>query len=308
MGSAVHDLPFHHPEDLDVKYAPPAVIALLESGEPFAVQDCYKYTLTNGQVYRFTNGQADVRYQPNNEGSPFLYSADGILVNGILMHSQRGVVVDEQELDVSARDDVLINGQGFIKAARLGFFDGAIVQRDRVYFTNWSIAPIGSVTLFIGRVSTIDPGGGTKIAMKVKSELVLLNQKMPRNFFQTSCKNTLFDGGCTLVKSDFAVLGTVGAGSTRQIINWASATADIYSLGTVTFETGADVGVSRTVKISNGTQLILRYPLDYLPATGDQFKAYPGCDLTLATCGGALFNNAPNFRGFPFIPPSQTSI
>lgn len=290
-----------------MRFAPPAVIALLDSGRPFAFVDCYRFTLTNGDELRYTNGQRDVTYAPNNEATPSTYKAKGVIVDGVTLHSTRGLAVDEQNLEVSASPSVLVNFQPFMRAARLGFFDGAILQRDRLYFEEWGGAPVGPITLFIGRVGPIDPGGGTKASMKVKSELVLLTTKMPRNTFQTSCKNTLFDGGCTLVKNSFAVVGAVEAGSTRQVINWTDSTEGTFALGTVTFETGPNVGISRTVRVSNAGNLVFVFPLEFDPTIGDQFKAYPGCDLTIDTCD-VKFSNKVNYRGFPFVPTSETSI
>lgn len=290
-----------------MRYAPPAVIALLDSNEPFAYVDTYKFTLNDGTILRYCAGQQPVRYQPNNEFAPATYLARGVVISGITMHSTRGLKVDEQNLDISAGPNVFVKGQPFMIAARLGFFDGAILQRDRVYYQTWGGGPLGSITLFIGRTSVIDPAGGTKISMAVKSELVVLDTQMPRNKFQTGCKNTLFDDGCTLDKDAAAVAGNLTVGSTRQLLNWADADAGVFDLGTITFETGPNVGVSRTVRVSTGSQLVLVFPLDFVPGATDQFKAYPGCDLTASTCLNK-FANLDNFRGFPYVPTSETGV
>ena len=49
------------------------------------------------------------------------------------------------------------------------------------------------------------------------------------------------------------------------------------------------------------------YPLPFAPATGDAFNVAFGCDHTQATCV-AKFNNLPNFRGFPYVPPPQLAF
>jgi uncharacterized phage protein (TIGR02218 family) len=56
-----------------------------------------------------------------------------------------------------------------------------------------------------------------------------------------------------------------------------------------------------------GTSLTLGYPLQSLPATGDTFTVYQGCDHTPGTCS-SKFNNLPNFRGFPYVPPPQMAV
>ena len=52
--------------------------------------------------------------------------------------------------------------------------------------------------------------------------------------------------------------------------------------------------------------LALTYPMSALPAAGDAFTVYPGCDHTSATCR-AKFNTLTNFRGFPFVPPPTSA-
>ena len=56
-----------------------------------------------------------------------------------------------------------------------------------------------------------------------------------------------------------------------------------------------------------GTSLTLLYPLQSVPAAGDSFTVYFGCDHTPGTCQ-SKFNNLANFRGFPYVPPPQMAI
>lgn len=282
-------------------------MTLLTSGKPFVYADCFTITLTDGTVLRFTNAQRVVRIVPPGEPNPVNFIANSILIDGARMNSKLGLDVDEQDLEIFANNSMTLNGQPWMKALRIGFLDGATIRRDRAYAYNWGQAWEGAITLFQGFVSTIDPVGGTKAMVKVKSSLVVLDQDMPRNFFQTGCKHTLFDEGCTLDKNAFAVTGLTLSGSTAGEINWGSATTGVYDLGTITFETGPNNGISRTIRRSTGSALILVFPFETTPGIGDQFKAYPGCDLTKATCE-TKFSNLNNFRGFPFVPPASTAF
>jgi hypothetical protein len=47
--------------------------------------------------------------------------------------------------------------------------------------------------------------------------------------------------------------------------------------------------------------------LGFVPAPGDTFIAYPGCDKTQSTCSGK-FSNLVNFGGSPYIPVPETSF
>lgn len=286
--------------------ASPDLIALLASGE-FVYVDCFTIQLVSGTILRYTNGQRSVRFTPPGDVSPRTFTAKGVIIKGMKMRSVRGVQVDEQDCTISATPETLIDGVPFMHALRLGMFDGGIIVRDRLYSQSWDVAPAGALRLFAGRVSIIPSGGDTVANMKVKSETVLLDLDMPRNSFQMSCKNVLFDSGCGLVKGDWDETGLAEVGTTRQTIVWADATAGEYDLGTVTFETGVNVGQSRTIRKSTGTTLILSFPFENLPAPGDQFKAFPGCDYTRARCAG-FFSNEENFAGFPYVPVAETAL
>ena len=94
-----------------------------------------------------------------------------------------------------------------------------------------------------------------------------------------------------------------------------------FDQGVIAFLSGANAGVSRTVSqylldTSTGNMTVTVVPpLSDIPAGGDLFQIFPGCDKSWVTCGGGgdptrngtgKFNNAANFGGFPFIPdPAQ---
>ena len=50
------------------------------------------------------------------------------------------------------------------------------------------------------------------MVFNINSHLELLNQKMPRNLYQASCINSLYDASCTLNRESFAANGTAGSG------------------------------------------------------------------------------------------------
>lgn len=286
--------------------APADVITLLNSRLPFVYADCFTFTLSDGTKLRYTNAQQPLTFIPVGEINPVTFRSTEVLIEGMVLKSSLGIDVDEQDCEIFAYPSAEVDSQPFFQALRQGSFDGAILTRERVYMYDWGLPIQGSIVLFTGRVSTIDPGGDTRALMKVKSEMVVLDEEMPRNFFQMQCKNTLFDGACSLIKSSFATSGATEAGTTRLTINWSSATADYYDLGTITVEAGLNVGQSRTIRKSTGGSLVLVTPFEYDFADGDIFKAYPGCDLQRSTCAGK-FSNEENFRGFPYVPNPETA-
>jgi uncharacterized phage protein (TIGR02218 family) len=275
-----------------------AAIAAARAGvdAPFAYAECFTFTLSTGTVLTWTNLDAPVTYN----GATF--SASGPLVQGLKYKASVGLEVDKQQITIAARPADLISGAPALQAIRDGAFDGATVQRDRVFLSGGAV--IGGVTLFHGRVSTVDQVGRTSAQLTVASDLVILDYDMPRNLYSPTCVHTLYDSGCGVIRGTYSVSGTVGSGSTASLINTGVA-APGHAQGSVVFTSGANANVRATVKsVVAGTSLSLMYPLPFAPSAGDAFTVAFGCDHTRGTCQ-SRFSNLSNFRGYPFVPPPQ---
>ncbi len=79
-----------------------------------------------------------------------------------------------------------------------------------------------------------------------------------------------------------------------------------FTQGIISFTSGANNGVSRTVQWHGRGNVAVGVPWPSAPAVGDTFTIAAGCDHTLATCT-SKFGNQNNFRGFPYIPPAEMS-
>lgn len=287
--------------------------------------DCFTFTLIGGVSLYYTNTDYPVAYNGNT------FVANGPLINGLKYKCSVGLEVDRQQIGIAARPTDLVNGAMFLQMLADGAFDGAIVQRDRVFLTAaapigqyWPLlsddfnpdessdfgpisvasSVIGGVTLFHGRVSTVDEVGRTTAKLTVASDLVVLDYQMPRNLYAATCLHTLFNSGCGLSAASFATNSTAGSGSTAMLVNSGAALA-AHAQGKIVFTSGANAEISATVQSAvAGVSLTLRYPLPEAPASGDAFTVYQGCDHTNGTCK-AKFNNLANFRAFPWVPPPQ---
>jgi uncharacterized phage protein (TIGR02218 family) len=265
---------------------------------PIAFADCFTFTLPTGLVLTYTNVDQPISY------NGAVFAANGPLVQGLKYRCAAGLDVDKQQIVVAARSTDLVAGAMFLNALRDGAFDGCIIQRDRVFMTALGQPPTGGVTLFHGRISTVDQVGRTSAKITVASDLIILDMDMPKNLYAATCLHTLYDSGCGIIRGTYAASGTVGAGSTASLINFSGALA-AHQQGAILFTSGANANVRATVKLAAaGASLTLMYPLPSPPTTGDAFTAYEGCDHTPATCK-AQFNNLANFRGFPYVPPPQ---
>ena len=291
-----------------MKPASSALITYLDNARSnpdvaLVMADVFTFTLRSGLILCYTN--VDVTFTYNGK----TYLANSVLVDGLKYKASIGLEVDQQQIMVSAlATDTIAAGAPFLQSLRDGAFDGCEIERDRVFFSDRiGGTAIGAVTLFKGRLGTVDQIGRTSAKLTVNADLVLLDIDMPRNIYQPTCLHTLYDSGCTLIKNAFGTNGIVGSGSTASLINWSSASAN-FQQGSITFTSGVNAGVTATVNtVVAGTSLTLGYPLQSVPSAGDTFTVYYGCDHTPGTCQ-SKFNNLVNFRGFPYVPPPQMAV
>ena len=194
----------------------------------------------------------------------------------------------------------------------------------------WGDTSAGTVVLFAGRVSDAE-ASRSMIELKVRSHLELLNIEMPRRLWQPSCNHNFGDAMCgynRIAGQNAAGTATgIGeltfnctAGSTAIQINGVPATSGPYALGTIIGLTGANAGETRTISsFVSGEYLKLALGFLSAPNPGDQFQVLPGCDRTIATCGGVFRNsrvtpsgyngaNPERFGGMPFVPPGENAI
>ena len=160
-----------------------------------------------------------------------------------------------------------------------------------------------------GALARSSDGDPTEIKLTINSWLDLLSESVPPDVYQPACLNTVYDSHCTLSKSANSISGICGPGATVTAVPTnISAAADYYTLGSITFTSGANNGDSRTVKSQDGSgNLAFALPLLAAPANGDTFTIAAGCDRQMATCD-SKFSNLINFRGQPFVPGASDSL
>jgi uncharacterized phage protein (TIGR02218 family) len=170
--------------------------------------------------------------------------------------------------------------------------------------------------MFEGNVSAANPSR-YEIKLKVKSEIEKLNLPTPRNLYQPTCVNTLFDTNCGLNSATYIKDGTIGTVTSSTVFDVTispTPTANYYDLGYITCTSGANNGVKRSIKTQTLTptvKLTLFYPLPYTPTAADTFTILPGCSkVYVATSpnpemGCTKYSNTAKFRGFDFIPRNE---
>jgi uncharacterized phage protein (TIGR02218 family) len=230
---------------------------------------------------------------------------DPIVKRGALRHKV-GVEVDTLQVTLQVNPEVQQGGVPLAQFALQGGFDGARLTVQRYFAADWGVAPAGSLALFSGRVADVD-SSASEVRLQVKSDLEILNTKLPRNLYMAQCLHTVYDNGCKAVRASFTVPGSAAAGSSRDLVLTAlSQPEGHFDQGSLTFTSGRNAGLARTVKRQTSTQVRLAFPFPYVPEAGDSFDLVPGCDGRQATCSGK-FNNLVHFRGYPYIPVPETT-
>lgn len=284
----------------NMKTVSAALQALLDS-QQFYKCKLFTFTLITGQVYYWTDADIDVVAYSQ------VYSSTGPSISGAQFHMQRGLQVDSFTLKVLASATDLIAGVSWSTAARSGALDGATVKIDKAFLPAWG-SPAESVNFFTGTVSgTAD--GEQITELTVVSDDEKLNGVIPKLTCQPGCVRTLYDAGCTLSRVNFQSTGTVtGITSRAKFATGLSAADGYFALGAITFTSGANGSVRRSVKSYVGGVIELSNPLVFDLALGDTFLVYAGCDHTLGANGCAKFNNTPNFKATPFVPKPETMV
>lgn len=313
----------------------PALIALFNAYNAglsgLHMQRLYTITLFGGAVIRFTDADFDI--VGNNSQSAlvngFPYSSDGVRIDQkeskTQAHLKVGTDTDTWTVSFVPRPVDVVTGAPFpdrvgsvpfLQACQGGAFDAADFQVDEAYFPaipTWPIplggaVPVGCRTIFAGQVAEVDTTNTVAI-FTINDYRSLLSLQVPIHFFQAPCRFTLFDAGCQLTAANFAINGTVSAGSTQaKIVSNGLPKpqgSGTYQLGRMVFTSGLNNTFQRTIKAWDGafTMTVLN-PFPFAVAPGDSFTVYPGCNKLLTTCG--LFGNSINFGGQPFIPPPET--
>ena len=290
-----------------MKVASAATLAILNNSQNVPVKraDCYTFTLKNGTVLRFTS--ADIALTIGG----FTFGI-GPVISRTLTRQSLDLNVDTIDIDIytggRAGDATQVNGKPMIQQFIAGLFDGATVTVQKAFLTSWTDTSPGLVNWFSGHISDIQCGL-MSIKIKVSALTDALNQQMPNVVYQASCNNTFCDANCTLLAASFATAGQTASGTITQSsfgVTGTSRADGFYTLGKVKFTSGANSGISRSVKsyLSNVATVFKLFP--YPIVAGDVFTISQGCDKQQATC--TSYSNLINFRGYPYIPTPETAI
>ena len=276
------------------------LLAFMRSGQEFTLADLYTLSLPDGTVLRYTDFDADLF-----SGGYTFYSSGPVFKRG-KARVVIGLEVDTLDVEIYPKATDLVDGLPMLAAAVAGSFDGSSLKLERAYIYPGTTV-VGTINMFTGQFADLEVSRGG-IKLRVNSDVADLNINMPRNLYQAACTHTLYDSGCTVNRAGAAAGSSISAGTSASYIACSLAyPIEWFNRGYIVFQTGNLTGVRRTVKGYSPGNVYLFNPLPAVPAIGDTFLAYPGCDKDISTCR-AKFGNQANFKGFPFIPSPETII
>lgn len=273
----------------------------LHGRSEYLMCDLYTITLTTQQVLRYTSADFDVAW----DGQMYMR---GPLFERTSTRTIVGLEVDTCTLTISADDSHKLEGLPFLHAIAGGALDGAHIRIDRAFFSDWRAPAVGVDNRFAGRISTIPKVTRDKAEVELRSHLELLDTRVPIVIYEASCSRVEYSPGCGVNREAMTVAGvaTETSGTVHYMQSGMTQPDGYFDMGAVTFTSGRNAGLSRTVKSYGGNGLFrFSLALPHPPEAGDAFTAYPGCPKTAEACR-QKFNND-KFRGFPFVPPAETA-
>lgn len=254
-----------------MKTANSALLAILAGPATYMYADLWTFALVNGVTKRYTDYASDLVVGGQT------FSSSAALVNGAKYKLQRGLQVDESDVTVFPAPTETVNGIPFVQAVRNGMFDRAIVTRNRQYMATPGDLTSNAPLIYLGEVSDVSPTR-TSAVLKIKSMPNLLNIYMPLGQYAPTCRWVFGDANCTFDRSGSTESSTVMAGTSSVSINCGlSDTAGTFNSGTVTFTSGVNNGLKRSVKSYVPGTVTLNGPFPNLPSVGDTFTIAPGC-------------------------------
>lgn len=253
---------------------------------------CWRIDPGTGPALGFTEHDEDITFDGVKFEASSGFSASAI-------ERSLGLSIDNASASGALRSDRISEAD-----IRRGRFDGAAF---RLWLVDWT-DPSSRLLTFRGEIGEITRGA-LAFEAEIRGLSERLNRPIGRRFLRV-CDATLGDSRCRVgvdrpeFKGEGAVLGATDRRS-LVVSGIEGFEPHWFANGELTWTSGANtqskMGVRAHRASDGGVVLELdRNPVD-APEPGDTFVVVAGCDKRLSTCR-EKFQNAVNFRGFPYAP------
>jgi uncharacterized phage protein (TIGR02218 family) len=270
-----------------MKTLPAGLQALLDTGAT-TLCHCWKVTRTGAAPMGFTDHDRPLSF----DGVTF-EAASGFEATAI--ESALGLSVPNQDVTGALSSAAITEND-----LAAGRYDGAGVEIWRV---NWADVS-QRVMMAKGEIGEVrrDAMGFTA---EVRGLAHRLNAPQGRHY-QFACDADVGDARCkvNLTAPAFKGTGAVTSAANRREFSASGlgSFADGWFVGgRLVWTSGANSGLSQTVKSHVGPAVSLWEAMPFAISAGDAFTVTAGCDKRFATCK-TKFANGLNFRGSPLMP------
>jgi uncharacterized phage protein (TIGR02218 family) len=281
----------------------------LLTGYQFVVAELYTIKLSNSTVLRWTSSDTVIDMTGEFGAEVIAVFEPMPLEHGDITQSV-GLSVDDVTVSLFCTDVALFGDVTAQHFSLIGGFDNAEITINLALMDSMGQFSKKLIHLFQGSVTDVVIARD-KVDLTISSVLIKLDTKVPRVVYQPSCTHSLYDAGCSLLDDNFGAFGVVVAGSSSSQIWFNSSVANGYfELGRITFISGRNSGISRSVNYfhQHATAVAaVNYEFPFMPQVGDEFMIVPGCDKLRATCR-AKFNNEVHFLGWEYMPVPEASL
>lgn len=288
-----------------MKTITPQMRAHLDSGAT-TLASCWQITRTDGQVYRYTDHDADIELAAPAEVAGTYKSRVGYTGTNIANSADNAV----DNLDVTVRF-----ADGGISAADIeaGLFDYAEV---RLFLVNWADPDgCGIIRMRRGYLGEVKLKNGWGVC-ELRGLMQALQQPVG-DTYSPACTADLGDARCKINLPDWTVTGTVSAVTDRRRFSDSGRgeAEQWFRFGKLTFTSGLNAGRSMEVKAFDaGGAFELFQPMPHPIQVGDTYSVHAGCDKrhekqadgSYAGDCKNKFGNVVNYRGHPcLVGPDQ---
>lgn len=269
-----------------MKSISPSLLAHM-AGELATLATLWKITRTDGQVFGFTDHDADITYGGVTYEAESGYTASAIRTSADL-------AVDNMEAEGMLSSATITDAD-----LAAGLWDAAAFVIMRV---NYADLTMGHEVQRAGTLGNISHGQN-HFSAELRGLMQSLQQAVGR-VYTPACDAALGDARCGVTLGSYTVTGSVTtATSARVFTDTARTEADGYfDGGLITWTSGDNDTYQMEVKSSTSAGVItLQQGMPNGTTIGDTYSLSAGCDKLLATCRDK-FSNVVNFRGFPHVP------
>lgn len=256
------------------------------SSEVTSIAHCLKLVLKSGAVMGFTDHDKDIVYGGVTYESSTAYNLSSLA-------SSSNLAVDKVDIE-TVLDSSYITADD-LRAGKYDFAEWYL------FIVNWRNLTMGKLDLSRGWLGKTEMG-----KHKYFTEANTVFQAMDQSIVELvapSCRANLGDARCGINLALHTVSSTVAIGGSHQVFTDSVLTAEnMFSHGKLTWTSGLNAGYNMEVKFNTSSGVFtLTQPMPNVINAGDTYTVYRGCDKLLDTCA-AVFNNAHNFRGEPWLP------